>query len=95
MRIRRLCHYGIREAFKTVISAETAAYRDQSFFHMLKEGKPIPEPHLFYQKDVGDDHFERHSEEADEEGLGEDAVDTDEDDAVGDGSDAGYGPGSA
>ena len=51
---RRKAHIRFLEAFQTVISAEMAAYRDQSFFCMLKKGQPIPEPDLFYQKDLGE-----------------------------------------
>ncbi|KAJ5971736.1 uncharacterized protein N7479_001654 [Penicillium vulpinum] len=33
---------------------QQAAY-NWSFFHLLKEGLPVPEPHLEYQKDLGSD----------------------------------------
>ncbi|KAJ9481738.1 hypothetical protein VN97_g11728 [Penicillium thymicola] len=43
------------EAFMRIISAEKLAYGKRSYFHLLKEGLPIPEVHLQYQKDLGVD----------------------------------------
>ncbi|KAJ5795081.1 hypothetical protein N7457_001680 [Penicillium paradoxum] len=41
------------EAFQRIISAEKLAYGERSFFHLLREGLAVPEPHLHYQKDLG------------------------------------------
>ncbi|KAJ5658065.1 uncharacterized protein N7484_001714 [Penicillium longicatenatum] len=43
------------QAFQTIISAEKTAYGESSFFHLKKNGLPIPDVHLQYQKDVGSD----------------------------------------
>ncbi|KAJ5217659.1 uncharacterized protein N7469_011284 [Penicillium citrinum] len=55
------------EAFRSVISAEKAAYGEHSFFHLMSNKLPIPPPHLMYQKDLGD-------EGSDGEAVGGEAV---------------------
>ncbi|KAJ5212873.1 hypothetical protein N7449_000042 [Penicillium cf. viridicatum] len=55
LRWRRRAARQFIEAFVRIISAEKLAYGKRSYFHLLKEGLPIPEVHLQYQKDLGVD----------------------------------------